>query len=137
MATVAAITTRALPVSTMSKVTMSRQTNSPKRSPWPQPKRDRKGDERRERKKRRVQNWYDDVLARKDRLEDQRRRQLSSIQDSIGDIANKEWDVLTEACRDKDDVEEDSDEEDGFDIEEDVSESLRDRQPGTDKHRQQ
>jgi hypothetical protein len=101
-------------------VTMSTQSDSPKSSPWPQPKRNRKGDERRERKKQRVQNWYDNVLARKDRLEDQRRRQLSSIQDSIGDIANKEWDVLTEACRDKDDA--DEEDSDGFDIEEDVSE---------------
>lgn len=123
----------------LAPVSMSRATGPAKRSPWPQPKRDRKGEERRDRKKRRVQNWYDNLLAKKDRLEDQRNRQLSSIRDSIGDIANKEWDVLTESCRDNDN-DSDSSDEDGFDIEEDVADEVDDltkrteKLPGTKKH---
>jgi hypothetical protein len=117
-------------------------------SAWPQPKHERKGKGNMgnmgnkgnmDRKKQRVQNWYDSIIAKKDRLEEQRRRQLSSIGDSIGDIANKEWDVLTETLKDQDDS--DSEEEDDFEIEEDFSEKKTHHdsghsQPGTEGKRQ-
>jgi hypothetical protein len=91
-----------------------KRTDSAPRSPWPQTRRDSQGGQR---TKRRVKNWFDEWTAKKDRLEDQRKRQLDSIKDSVRDIAGKEWDVLTNSCRDDDS---DTSDEEGFDIESDL-----------------
>lgn len=109
-----------------------KDTRTSKGPVWPQPKRNhREGD----RTRRRAKSFFDEWRERKDRLEDQRRRQLDSIRETVGDVARKEWDVVTTACRDSDDSSDSEDE--GFEIErdvfDDVADELDDKTPGASR----
>lgn len=112
MASVVAI--RSLTVMPVTCSSNHKRTDSAPRSPWPQTKHT---SQRGDRTKRRVNNWFDEWTAKKDRLEEQRRRQLDSIKDSVRDIAGKEWDVVSNSCRDQDS---DSSDDEGFELEDDL-----------------
>lgn len=116
MASVVAI--RSLTVMPVMCSATHKRTNSAPRSPWPQTKQSPQGGQR---TKRRVNNWFDEWTAKKDRLEEQRRRQLNSIKDSVRDIAGKEWDEITNSCRDQDS---DSSDDESFELEDDAADEM-------------
>ena len=97
----------------MTSVTFPTEHDVRGRGPWP-----RRKSRPTSRTGRRFQSWRDRLFARKDRLEEQRRQQLEWIRQSIGDIASREADVLTDTCNDsRRDGDSSETDDDGFELE--------------------